>query len=143
MCHLVNRLLNRLALAEVVTGRGACTPLLDPVIRSMQRCKLLLKDSMHSCPCNTKRGRPRVKDRIRHDHTENRRTVDCIRRHKQGTNLNNNPRVLHGSQSRKETKTLNTLMGQLLKKQRGVSSFARDDQSAVQSDQFRRKPCAR
>ena len=73
MCHLVNRLLNRLALAEMVTGRGACTPLLDPVIRSMQRCKLLLKDSMHSCPCNTKRGRTRVKDRRRHDHTENRR----------------------------------------------------------------------
>ena len=61
---------------------------------------------------------------------------------KQGTNLNNNPWVLHGSQSRKE-KTLNTLMGQSLKKQRGVSSFARDDQSAVQSDQLRRKPCAR
>ena len=73
MRHLVNGLLNRLALAEVVTGRGACTPLLDPMIRNMQRCKLLLKDSMHSCPCNTKIGGTWVKDRRRHDHTENRR----------------------------------------------------------------------
>lgn len=58
---------------EVITGIGACTPLLDPVIRSTQGYKLLLKDNMHSCPCNTKRGGTQVKDRRRHDHRENRR----------------------------------------------------------------------
>ena len=50
-----------------------CTPILDEVIRSTQGCKLLLRDSMHGCPCNTKGGGSQVKVRGKHDHIEKRR----------------------------------------------------------------------
>lgn len=66
----------------------------------------------------------------------------CINRHKQGINLDNPHEcsmVLKGEGGENP----NTLVGPSVRKLRGVSSFARDHQSAVQSDQLRRKPWAR